>query len=161
MLLFDAHLDLAMNALHWNRDITIPVAATRAAEVGMEQKGRCAGTVALPDMRRGDVGVCVATLIARVSRPGNPLSGYSSPAIAASVAQGQLAYYYAHLDRYADGLKEGMQLKRGDVIGYVGTSGNANPATPHLHFAVFRLGPQKLWWKGDPVNPYPALRAAG
>ena len=72
--------------------------------------------------------------------------------------QGQLAYYYAHLDRYAEGIKEGMAVKRGDLIGYVGSTGNAAPDAPHLHFAVFRLGPQKLWWKGDPVNPYPALR---
>src|SRR5207249_6425285 len=93
MLLIDAHLDLAMNALHWNRDITRPVAETRAAEEGMTQKGRCAGTVALPEMRAGEVGVCVATLIARVERSGNPLSGYRSPAIAAAVARGQLAYY--------------------------------------------------------------------
>jgi peptidoglycan LD-endopeptidase LytH len=74
--------------------------------------------------------------------------------------QGQLAYYYAHLDRYADGLREGMQLRRGDLIGYVGTTGNSAPDAPHLHFAVFRLTPQQQWWKGDPVNPYPALRAA-
>src|SRR5437867_4065010 len=93
MLLFDAHRDLAMNALRWSRDLTRPVVEIRAAEVGMEQKGRCAGTVALPEMRAGEVGVCVATLIARVSRPGNPLSGYASPAIAAAVAHGQLAYY--------------------------------------------------------------------
>jgi len=73
--------------------------------------------------------------------------------------QGRLAYYYAHLDRYAEGLKEGMTLRRGDLVGYVGTSGNAGN-TPHLHFAVFRLGPQRRWWEGDPVNPYPALRRA-
>lgn len=71
---------------------------------------------------------------------------------------GQLAYYYAHLDRYAYGLHEGMALKRGDVIGYVGTTGNESPNAPHLHFAVFRLGPDKHWWQGTPVNPYPALR---
>ncbi len=74
--------------------------------------------------------------------------------------QGRLAYYYAHLDRYADGLKEGMALRRGDLIGYVGSTGNASPDAPHLHFAVFVLGPEKQWWKGDPVNPYPALRNA-
>jgi murein DD-endopeptidase MepM/ murein hydrolase activator NlpD len=73
--------------------------------------------------------------------------------------EGRLAYYYAHLDRYADGLKEGMMLRRGDLIGYVGLTGNAGQ-TPHLHFAVFRLGPERQWWKGDPVNPYPALRRA-
>ena len=69
----------------------------------------------------------------------------------------QYAYYYAHLDRYADGIKEGMQLKRGDLLGYVGASGNADPNAPHLHFAVFALTPEKQWWKGTPVNPYPLL----
>lgn len=73
---------------------------------------------------------------------------------------GRLAYYYAHLDRYADGLKQGMALRRGDVIGYVGSTGNVGPDSPHLHFAVFVLGPKKLWWQGEPVNPYPALRRA-
>ena len=74
--------------------------------------------------------------------------------------QGRLAYYYAHLDRYADGLKEGMPLKRGDLIGYVGSTGNAAADAPHLHFAVFLLGPQRNWWQGEPINPYPALRNA-
>ena len=70
---------------------------------------------------------------------------------------GELAYYYAHLDRYADGLHEGMALHRCDLLGHVGTSGNAPPLTPHLHFAVFRLGPAHRWWKGTPLNPFPAL----
>ncbi len=69
----------------------------------------------------------------------------------------RFAYYYAHLDRYADGLREGMRLRRGDVIGYVGTSGNAAPDAPHLHFAVFRLGPERRWWKGEAINPFGAL----
>jgi len=69
----------------------------------------------------------------------------------------QYAYYYAHLDKYADGVKEGMQLKRGDLIGYVGVTGNADPGAPHLHFAVVALTPEKQWWKGTPVNPYPLL----
>lgn len=69
----------------------------------------------------------------------------------------QHAYYYAHLDRYADGIKEGMQLKRGDLLGYVGVTGNSDPNAPHLHFAVVALTPEKQWWKGTPVNPYPLL----
>jgi len=69
----------------------------------------------------------------------------------------RFAYYYAHLDRYADGLREGMQLQRGDLIGYVGTTGNAAPDAPHLHFAVFRLGPERQWWKGEAINPFGAL----
>ncbi|HEY3836390.1 MAG TPA: M23 family metallopeptidase [Bryobacteraceae bacterium] len=70
---------------------------------------------------------------------------------------GVYCYYYAHLDRYADGLKEGDRLNPGDVIGFVGSTGNASPDAPHLHFAVFELGPGKQWWKGSPVNPYSAL----
>jgi murein DD-endopeptidase MepM/ murein hydrolase activator NlpD len=66
-------------------------------------------------------------------------------------------YYYAHLDRYADGIREGMKVSRGDIIGYVGTTGNAPPGTPHLHFGIFKLGPEKRWWEGIPINPYPIL----
>ena len=69
----------------------------------------------------------------------------------------KFAYYYAHLDAYAAGLKEGMPVKRGEVIGYVGTSGNAPPDAPHLHFAIFRLGPERHWWQGTAVNPYAFL----
>jgi murein DD-endopeptidase MepM/ murein hydrolase activator NlpD len=72
----------------------------------------------------------------------------------------RLAYYYAHLQRYADNLREGMVVKRGDLIGYVGVSGNADTRTPHLHFAVFKLGNPPRWWEGAPVNPYPALSRA-
>lgn len=71
-----------------------------------------------------------------------------------------LCYYYAHLDRYAPGLAEGMALSRGDRIGDVGTTGNAPKDTPHLHFAVFRLGPDRKWWEGEAVNPYPMLLKA-
>jgi murein DD-endopeptidase MepM/ murein hydrolase activator NlpD len=67
-------------------------------------------------------------------------------------------YYYAHLDRYADHLTEGQDVRRGEIIGYVGTSGNAPPDTPHLHFAIFRLGPEKRWWEGEPIDPYSLLR---
>jgi len=69
----------------------------------------------------------------------------------------KFTYYYAHLDRYAEGMKEGLALKRGDLVGYVGTSGNAPANAPHLHFAIFRLGPDKRWWKGTAVNPFPFL----
>ena len=70
---------------------------------------------------------------------------------------GKFAYYYAHLDRYADGIQEGTVLKRGDLLGYVGTTGNASPDAPHLHFAVVELTPARQWWKGTPRNPYPML----
>ncbi|ATD66138.1 endopeptidase [Luteimonas chenhongjianii] len=70
---------------------------------------------------------------------------------------GRFAYYYAHLQGYAPGLAEGAQVKRGDVLGTVGSTGNADPAAPHLHFAVFRLTPARQWWTGEPINPYPLL----
>jgi murein DD-endopeptidase MepM/ murein hydrolase activator NlpD len=68
------------------------------------------------------------------------------------------AYYYAHLDRYAAGVKEGDRVKRGQTIGHVGTTGNAPPGTPHLHFAIFKLTDQKQWWKGTPIDPFDVWR---
>ena len=72
----------------------------------------------------------------------------------------QFVYYYAHLDRYAPAITEGMEVTQGTVIGYVGTTGNAPPDTPHLHFAIERLGPEKLWWRGEAIDPYPVLVGA-
>ena len=66
-------------------------------------------------------------------------------------------YYYAHLSAYAPGLHEGQQLKRGQVIGQVGHTGDASAAGPHLHFAVNRMAPGERWWHGTPINPYPLL----
>jgi murein DD-endopeptidase MepM/ murein hydrolase activator NlpD len=68
------------------------------------------------------------------------------------------AYYYAHLERYADGLHEGDLLRRGQVIGYVGSSGNASAEAPHLHFAIFLLTAEKHWWQGTPIDPYDVLK---
>lgn len=65
---------------------------------------------------------------------------------------------YAHLDAYAPGLAEGQSLAQGQQIGTVGTSGNAPPGTPHLHFAIARSADVKQWWKGSPVNPFPLLK---
>lgn len=67
-------------------------------------------------------------------------------------------YYYAHLDRYAEGLAEGNRVNRGQIIGYVGVTGNAPKDTPHLHFAIFRLTAEKRWWEGTPIDPYDVLR---
>ena len=70
----------------------------------------------------------------------------------------RFCYYYAHLEGYAAGLHEGQLLRRGEVLGYVGTSGNAPQNAPHLHFALIRLDPDRRWWKGTYVNPYPLLQ---
>jgi murein DD-endopeptidase MepM/ murein hydrolase activator NlpD len=65
---------------------------------------------------------------------------------------------YAHLDRYADGLRDSMPLRRGDTIGYVGTTGNAPPNVPHLHFGIARTANVARWWTGVPVDPRPLLQ---
>ena len=70
---------------------------------------------------------------------------------------GRWSYYYAHLKGYAPGLSEGQRVERGQVIGFVGASGNAAPSGPHLHFAINRMGLGDRWWQGAPVNPYPLL----
>ena len=72
-------------------------------------------------------------------------------------ADGRRIYYYAHLDAYAPGLAEGRWLRRGQKIATVGSTGNANPAAPHLHFAVHDMAPGEPWYKGRPINPYPLL----
>ncbi len=69
------------------------------------------------------------------------------------------SYYYAHLDRYAEGIKEGDRLRRGQVVGYVGSTGDASPDAPHLHFEIARLTPDKHWWQGTPIDPFLVFRA--
>jgi murein DD-endopeptidase MepM/ murein hydrolase activator NlpD len=71
----------------------------------------------------------------------------------------RFSYYYAHLDHYASGLIERQAVKRGQLLGYVGSTGNASANATHLHFAISRLGPDKKWWQGDVINPYPLLAA--
>ena len=91
MLVIDGHLDLAMNALNWNRDLKKSVSEIRRAESGMKGKGRGMNTVSLPEMKRGEVCACLATLIARVRR--GKVDGYASKEIAYAAAHGQFAYY--------------------------------------------------------------------
>ena len=94
MLIFDAHLDLSMNALEWNRDLARPIAEIRERERGMTDKpDRGRGTVCFPEMHRGGIGLCVATQIARYVKRGNPLPGWHSPEQAWAQTQGQLAWY--------------------------------------------------------------------
>jgi len=94
MFIVDAHLDLAMNAMEWNRNLRMPIEAIREREHGLTDKpDRGQSTVCFPEMRKGRVGLCVATLIARYVKPGNPLPGWHSPAQAWAQTQGQLAWY--------------------------------------------------------------------
>jgi membrane dipeptidase len=96
MFIFDAHLDLAMNALEWNRDLTRPIREIRQRERHLTDKpDRDRGTVCLPELRRGNIGLVVATQIARYAKPKHPLGGWHSPAQAWAMTQGQLAWYRA------------------------------------------------------------------
>src|SRR6201991_851007 len=96
MFIIDAHLDLSMNALEWNRDLTLPVAQIRRREQGLTDKpDRGRGTVSLPELRRGGIGLVIATQIGRFVAANNPLPGWHSPAQAWAQTQGQLAWYKA------------------------------------------------------------------
>jgi membrane dipeptidase len=95
MLIVDANLDLSMNAIFWNRDITRPVADIRRSELGRTEKGRGANTVSLPELRKANIGLCLATVIARVKPVGQSPLDFRTQEIAWAVAQGELAYYRA------------------------------------------------------------------
>ena len=132
MLIIDAHLDLSMNAMEWNRDLRLPVAAIREREEGLLDKpDRGKGTVAFPELRKANIGLVVATQIARFVAPGNKLPGWHSPEQAWAQTQGQLSWYKAMEDRgeliqinNADSLKTHLEkwLNKGEEklpIGYV------------------------------------------
>lgn len=99
MLLFDAHLDLSMNAMQWNRDYTRSLEEIRRREAHLtDHHDRGRGVASFPEMRRGKIGICVATQIARHVAEGNSLPGWNSPEIAWAVTQGQLGWYRAMED---------------------------------------------------------------
>lgn len=98
-MIFDAHLDLSLNALEYNRDLRQPVSAIRESEIGMcDLKGRSAGTVCFPEMRQADIAVCVATQLGGCMKPAGPVASWNSPAQAWAMTQGQLAWYRAMED---------------------------------------------------------------
>jgi peptidoglycan LD-endopeptidase LytH len=106
----------------------------------------------IPEARGTPVHAVVDGIVAKLflSKPGgNTIYEFDD--------SGTFCYYYAHLDHYASGIHDGVRISSGQVIGYVGSSGNADPSAPHLHFAIFQLGPEKHWWQGTAVNPYPVL----
>lgn len=141
--------------------IAIPVAGIRASDLRdtfteRRSGNRSHGAIDILAPRGTPVVAAVDGTIRKIfeSRAGG-LTVYQFDSVA------QRVYYYAHLDAYAEGLGEGDAVLQGTVLGYVGTTGNAPPDTPHLHFSVEDLPPSKEWWKGTPVNPYPLLAGAG
>lgn len=137
--------------------LTLPVEGVARAELVdgfLEKRGqRTHHALDIPAPRHTVVRAAVSGVIAALN---TSRSGGTS--IWQYDESGQYCYFYAHLQGYATGLRAGQAVARGDVIGFVGTSGNAPETTPHLHFAMFRLESRGRWWGGVPVNPYPLLR---
>lgn len=139
--------------------LAIPVAGVRASELVDTFTQARAGGARVHDAI--DIMAPTGTPVVSVA-PGTVEKLYFSKGgggISAYVRSpdGKYNYYYAHLSAYAPGLREGQRLRRGTPVGYVGFSGNANPAGPHLHFAINRMVPGEKWYNGTPVNPYPLL----
>jgi len=141
-------------------DITIPVAGIRVVDLkdnfADARTGHMHGALDIMAPRNTPVLAAVDGKIRKlfISKAGGITIYETDP-------DERMIYYYAHLDHYAPGLIEGKVLHRGDVIGYVGSTGNAPANSPHLHFAISVLPPTKEWWKGDPINPYPILTGRG
>jgi membrane dipeptidase len=121
MIVIDAHLDISYNALNWNRDLRLPVSEIRKLESGMREKGRATNTVAFPELRAGQVGVCLATVLARAKPEGTSNIDFRNQEIAFAMAQGQLAYYRVleaegecRLVRDAAGLRASFESWRTD-----------------------------------------------
>ncbi len=132
MFIFDAHLDLSMNALEWNRDLTRPIGEIRKREHGQtDRPDRGRGTVCLPELRRGNIGLVVATQIGRYAKPTHPLGGWNSPEQAWAMTQGQLAWY-----RAMEEAGEMVPVKdRAGLERHLELWGAGNPRTPALSFS--------------------------
>ena len=139
--------------------MAIPVAGVRPTALADTYKQARAGGARIHDaidiMAPSGTPV-VAAAPGRVEKLFNSKGGGGITAYVRSL-DGKWSYYYAHMQDYAPGLAEGMPIARGQMIGRVGYTGNANPAGPHLHFSVNRMKPADKFWQGEPVNPYPLL----
>ncbi|HEV7919960.1 MAG TPA: M23 family metallopeptidase [Thermoanaerobaculia bacterium] len=139
--------------------LLVPVLGVAPADLhdnfdGVRSGGRMHGALDIMAPRGTPVIACVDGTIRKLfTSAAGGLTVYEFDAAQEKV------YYYAHLDHYADNLREGMAVKAGTVIGYVGTTGNAPPDAPHLHFAIEVLTAEKRWWQATPINPYPLLAA--
>lgn len=149
MLVFDSHLDIAWNALNWNRDLTLPIHAIRESERGSTDPHVGAGTVCFPEMRRGEIGICLATILARSTSTGEALLDYRTPAIASAMGHGQRTYYEimeraGHLKQLTnwDEMEAHVQRWRDDStapIGYVLSMESADP--------ILDLDDADRWWE--------------
>jgi len=145
----------------WERQLMLPVegllrGALRDDFVAKRAGERIHGALDLLAPRYSAV---LATDDAVIGRLGSGTIG--GIFIYASDPDGRFVYYYAHLQRYRQGLAVGEKVAKGSVIGYVGTSGNAPSDTPHLHFQIMKRGTGRAWWDGPPINPLPFFALDG
>jgi len=138
--IFDAHLDLSMNALEWNRDLRQELTQIRALEKGMtDLPDRSKGVVSFPAMRRGNIGLCMATLIARYVKPENNLPGWNSPEQAWAQTQGQLAWYRV---MEADG--QLFQIKNKQQLALHVANWNAQSSNPAIGYLLSLEGADSI-----------------
>ena len=158
MLIVDAHLDLAMNAIEWNRDLTRPLDEIRERERDWTDKpDRGRGTVSFPEMRRGGVGLCVATQIARYVAPGNTLQGWHSPEQAWAMTQAQLAWYGAMEER-----AELVQIRDVQTLDAQRQQWEADPARAPIGYVLSLEGADSIVTLGHLERAYAqGLRAVG
>ncbi len=154
---------LAVSDLASLRDVglLIPVRGVSLSKIGdsfdaARDNGRRHDAVDILSPRGTPVIAAVAGVILRIGT--NALGGN---VVWTGDAEMRFVHYYAHLDRYARGLKTGAKIARGTTLGFVGTTGNSPADVPHLHFQVLRVTDAKRWWDGMPVNPYPFLFESG
>lgn len=138
----------------WQRQLMVPVEGAARHTIrdnftAPRGSGRIHGALDLLAPRGTPVMAAADHIIGRLVE--GPVGGI---VIYAYDADERFVYYYAHLDRYRRGLAVGDRVAKGSVIGYVGTTGNAPPNTPHLHFQVMKRGRGRAWWDGPPINPY-------
>lgn len=143
------------------RDLMVPVHGVKRSQLRDTYTAPRSGGrahLALDIMARTGTRVLAADdgYVLRITR--NDLGG---KVIYLTDAQRRFVYYYAHLDEWKYGIAEGQRVRRGQLIGTVGTTGNAPRDAPHLHFQLMRMGPGRQYWSGEPINPIPYLRRTG
>jgi murein DD-endopeptidase MepM/ murein hydrolase activator NlpD len=141
--------------------LLIPVQGVRAGELrdtftDARSEGRVHDAIDIMAPRNAPVVAAADGRIVKLFR--SEKGGITLYQLAAS--DEHIVFYYAHLERYADGLAEGHVARRGETLAYVGDTGNAVPGNTHLHFQIYRVADPKHFWTGDNINPYPILRAA-
>jgi peptidoglycan LD-endopeptidase LytH len=138
----------------WARQLMVPVAGMPPTALRNDYDARRGNrTHRALDMLAPKGTPVLAADDGRIGRVGTTPTGGNI--VYATDPDERFVYYYAHLERHARGVSAGARVRKGDVLGYVGTTGNAPSTVPHLHFQVMKRGAGRVWWDGTPINPWP------